>query len=68
MRKWNSFNALGRPLPPLLMSAAQMLCLTIPLAILGNNFWFRRDFYRRFSIAIGHRADRVCLAAEKYSG
>ena len=36
---WNSFNALGRPLPPLLMSAAQMLCLTIPLAILGNNLF-----------------------------
>jgi Na+-driven multidrug efflux pump len=36
---WNSFNALGRPMPPLLMSAVQMLCLTIPLAILGNNLF-----------------------------
>ncbi len=36
---WNSFNALGRPMPPLLMSTAQMLCLTIPLAILGNNLF-----------------------------
>lgn len=36
---WNSFNALGSPMPPLLMSAVQMLCLTIPLAILGNNLF-----------------------------
>ena len=40
-----------------------------PAGYSGQQFvWFRRDFYRRFSIAIGHRADRVCLAAEKYSG
>ena len=35
----NKVSALERPLPPLLMSAAQMLCLTIPLAILGNNLF-----------------------------
>mgnify|MGYP005676196051 FL=1 len=34
---WNSFNALGQPMPPLIMSAAQMLIFTIPLALLGNH-------------------------------
>ena len=34
----NSFNALGKPVPPLVMSVVQMLVLTIPLAILGNFF------------------------------
>ena len=34
----NSFNALGQPVPPLVMSVVQMLVLTIPLAILGNFF------------------------------
>ena len=34
----NSFNALGKPVPPLVMSAVQMLVLTIPLAIVGNFF------------------------------
>lgn len=32
----NSFNALGQPGPPLLMSVLQMIVLTIPLALLGN--------------------------------
>ena len=34
----NSFNALGRPVPPLVMSVVQTLVLTIPLAIVGNFF------------------------------
>ena len=34
----NSFNALGRPIPPLVMSVVQTLVLTIPLAIVGNFF------------------------------
>ena len=34
----NSFNALGKPVPPLVISVVQMLVLTIPLAILGNFF------------------------------
>ena len=34
----NSFNALGQPVPPLVMSVIQMLVLTIPLAIVGNFF------------------------------
>ena len=34
----NSFNALGKPVPPLVMSVVQMLVLTIPLAIVGNFF------------------------------
>ena len=33
----NSFNALGQPVPPLVMSVTQMLVLTIPLAIIGNS-------------------------------
>ncbi len=35
----SSFNALGQPGPPLVMSVLQMIVLTIPLAVLGNA-WF----------------------------
>ena len=34
----NSFNALGQPVPPLVMAIIQVLFLTIPLAIIGNFF------------------------------
>ena len=34
----SGFNALGKPLPPLLISLCQMLFLTVPLSLLGNSF------------------------------
>ena len=35
----SSFNALGRPNPPLMISVIQMLCLSVPFALIGNE-WF----------------------------
>lgn len=35
----SSFNALGKPLPPLIMSGCQMLLLTMPLTLLGNSLF-----------------------------
>ena len=35
----SSFNALGRPKPPLMISVIQMLCLSVPFALIGNE-WF----------------------------
>ena len=35
----SSFNALGKPLPPLIISICQMLFLTVPLSLLGNSFF-----------------------------
>jgi Na+-driven multidrug efflux pump len=35
----SSFNALGKPLPPLLISTLQMIIVYIPLAMLGDYLW-----------------------------
>ena len=35
----SSFNALGKPLPPLLISTLQMIVVYIPLALLGDYLW-----------------------------
>ena len=35
----SSFNALGKPIPPLLISSCQTLLLTVPLSLLGNNLF-----------------------------
>jgi Na+-driven multidrug efflux pump len=35
----SSFNALGKPSPPLAISIVQMLFLSVPLAILGNTLF-----------------------------
>lgn len=35
----SSFNALGKPLPPLVISAAQMIAINLPLALLGDYLW-----------------------------
>ncbi len=34
-----SFNALGKPMPPLLISISQMVIINIPLALLGDYLW-----------------------------
>jgi len=34
-----SFNALGKPMPPLLISILQMLVIYIPLALIGDYLW-----------------------------
>ena len=35
----SGFNALGKPLAPLLISICQMLFLTVPLSLLGNSLF-----------------------------
>ena len=35
----SSFNALGKPMPSLIISAVQMIAINLPLALLGNYFW-----------------------------
>ena len=35
----SSFNALGKPLPPLLISILQMIVVYIPLALIGDYLW-----------------------------
>ena len=39
MNSSSCFNALGQPLPPLLLTILQMIVIQIPLAILGNYFF-----------------------------
>lgn len=39
MNSSSCFNALGRPLPPLLLTILQMLVIQVPLAVLGNYLW-----------------------------
>jgi len=34
-----SFNALGKPMPPLIISATQMIAINLPLALLGDYLW-----------------------------
>ena len=35
----HSFNSLGKPVPPLILSLLQMIAVGIPLALLGNYLW-----------------------------
>lgn len=35
----SSFNALGKPMPPLVISILQMIVVYIPLALLGDHLW-----------------------------
>jgi Na+-driven multidrug efflux pump len=41
----NSFNALGKPMPPLILSVLQMIVVNIPLILLGNYLWGYRGVY-----------------------
>jgi len=41
----NSFNALGKPMPPLILSILQMIVVNLPLIILGNYLWGYRGIY-----------------------
>lgn len=41
----NSFNALGKPIPPLILSVLQMIVINIPLILLGNYLWGYRGIY-----------------------
>lgn len=41
----NSFNALGKPMPPLILSVLQMIIINIPLMLLGNYLWGYRGIY-----------------------
>ena len=39
MNSSSCFNALGQPMPPLILTILQMIVIQIPLAILGNYLW-----------------------------
>jgi putative MATE family efflux protein len=41
----STFNALGRPLPPLVLSLARMLVLYIPMAVLASRLWGYRGIF-----------------------
>jgi putative MATE family efflux protein len=41
----NSFNALGKPMPPLILSVMQMIVVNIPLILLGNYLWGFHGIY-----------------------
>lgn len=41
----NSFNALGKPMPPLILSALQMVVLNIPVILIGDYFWGYQGIY-----------------------
>jgi putative MATE family efflux protein len=41
----NCFNALGKPMPPLILSILQMVVINIPLILLGNYLWGYRGIY-----------------------
>lgn len=44
-----SFNAFGKPIPPLIMSILQMLVIYIPLALLGDHLWGYVGIYVAFA-------------------
>ena len=44
-----SFNALGKPIPPLVMSILQMLVIYIPLALIGDFLWGYVGIYIAFA-------------------
>ena len=48
MTATQSFNALGKPIPPLVMSILQMLVVYIPLALLGDFLWGYVGIYVAF--------------------
>lgn len=41
----NSFNAIGKPLPPLILSFLQMIVINIPVILLGNYLWGYKGIY-----------------------
>ena len=49
MTATQSFNALGKPMPPLVMSILQMLVVYLPLALLGDFLWGYVGIYIAFA-------------------
>jgi Na+-driven multidrug efflux pump len=41
----STFNALGKPMPPLILSILQMVAVNLPLMLLGNYLWGYRGIY-----------------------
>ena len=39
------FNALGKPMPPLIISLLRMIVINIPLVLIGNYFWGYMGIY-----------------------
>ena len=46
------FNALGKPMPPLIISVLQMIIIYLPLAILGDYFWGYKGIFMAAAITI----------------
>ena len=49
MTATQSFNALGKPMPPLVMSILQMLVVYVPLALIGDLLWGYVGIYVAFA-------------------
>lgn len=49
MTATQSFNALGKPMPPLVMSILQMLVIYLPLALIGDYLWGYVGIYIAFA-------------------
>lgn len=45
-----SFNALGKPVPPLIISILQMLVVYVPLALLGDYLWGYTGIFIAFTV------------------
>ena len=50
MTATQSFNALGKPMPPLIISILQMMVIYIPLALVGDFLWGYRGIYAASAI------------------
>lgn len=50
MTATQSFNALGKPVPPLIISILQMLVVYVPLALLGDYLWGYTGIFVAFTI------------------
>ncbi|MEH6559465.1 MAG: MATE family efflux transporter [Oceanicoccus sp.] len=46
------FNALGKPMPPLIISILQMIIIYLPLAMLGDHFWGYRGIFAAAAVTI----------------
>ncbi len=50
MNATQAFNALGQPMPPLLISILQMLVIYVPLALLGDHLWGHAGIFIAFAV------------------
>ena len=50
MTATHSFNALGKPMPPLIISILQMLVVYVPLALIFDFFWGYTGIFIAFTV------------------